>query len=294
MTNRRELTPFRLDKRESSRRLRVLATGTFDILHPGHLTYLEEGRKLGDELWVIVARDIHVKHKPPPVMSEEHRLRMVAALKGVDKAILGSSKDIFEFLPEIRPDVIALGPDQHFDEKWLETELEKRGLRARVVRIRAVESHILASSSALTARLAERFQPELRQMAGVAGRLGKVRNPAARRLATSIALELIGTGLSEKVEARDGALLFWYRSRPFLELRPAGTFVEVTFRPAFGAVFRERETLPGYRPAAPSPRGGFRGARFRISREGELPAFRRMVRRSVRSAASHGSEKVRS
>lgn len=270
---------------------RVLATGTFDLLHPGHLTYLEEARKLGDELWVIVARDVHVKHKPPPVMPEEHRLRMVAALKAVDRALLGSSKDIFEFLPEIRPDVIALGPDQHFDERWLESELELRGLRARVVRVRAVEPHLLASSSALTARLAERFQPELRQMAGVAGRLGKVRSPAARQLATAVALELIGTGLSERVEARDGALLFWHRSRPFLELRPAGNFVEVTFRPAFGAVFREREPLPGYKPLAPSPRGGFRGARFRISRERELPVLRRMVRRAVRSAAGHGAGK---
>ena len=152
---------------------------------------------------------------------------------------------------------------------------------------------LLASSSALTARLAERFQPELRQMAGVAGRLGKVRDPSARRLATAVALELIGAGLSEKVEARDGALLFWHRSRPFLELRPAGAFVEVIFHPAFGAVFQQRETLPGYKPLAPSPRGGFRGARFRISREPELALLRRMVRRSVRSAASHGAGKDR-
>lgn len=267
---------------------RVLATGTFDILHPGHLTYLEEARKLGDELWVIVARDVHVKHKPPPLMPEKQRLRMVAALKAVDRALLGSSRDIFEFLPDIRPDVIALGPDQHFDEKWLEAELAKRGLRARIVRVRAVEPHLLASSSALTARLAERFQPELRQMAGVAGRLGKVRNSAARRLAAAVALDLIGTGLSEKVEARDGALLFWHRSRPFLELRPSAGFVEVTFRPAFGAVFRKREPLSGYRPLAPSPRGGFRGARFRISRGGDLPALRRMVRRTVASASDHG------
>lgn len=266
---------------------RVLATGTFDILHPGHLTYLEEARKLGDELWVIVARDVHVKHKPPPVMPEKHRLRMVASLKAVDRAILGSSKDIFEFLPEIRPDVIALGPDQHFDEKWLKGELERRGLRARVVRVRPVEPHPLASSSALIAKLAERFQPELRQMAGVANRLGRVRNPSARRLATAAALDLIGSGLSERVEARNSALRFWHRSRPFLELRIAGSFVEVTLRPAFGAVFRAREPVGGYKPLAPSPRGGFRGAQFRLSREEELPVFRRLVRRAVRSASQH-------
>jgi cytidyltransferase-like protein len=57
---------------------RVVATGTFDILHPGHIYYLEESRKLGDELWVIVARDANVKHKPHPIIPEEHRLQMVS------------------------------------------------------------------------------------------------------------------------------------------------------------------------------------------------------------------------
>ena len=48
----------------------VVATGTFDILHPGHLFYLEESKKLGDELWVIVARERNVMHKPRPVVPE--------------------------------------------------------------------------------------------------------------------------------------------------------------------------------------------------------------------------------
>ncbi len=53
---------------------RVVATGTFDLLHPGHIYYLEESKKLGDELWVIVARDMNVKHKPRPIIPEEQRL----------------------------------------------------------------------------------------------------------------------------------------------------------------------------------------------------------------------------
>ena len=59
---------------------RIVATGTFDILHPGHLFYLEESKKLGDELFVIVARDANVKHKPRPIIPEDQRLAMVAAL----------------------------------------------------------------------------------------------------------------------------------------------------------------------------------------------------------------------
>ena len=49
---------------------RIVATGTFDILHPGHLYYLEESKKMGDELWAIVARDANVKHKPCPIIPE--------------------------------------------------------------------------------------------------------------------------------------------------------------------------------------------------------------------------------
>ena len=77
---------------------RVLATGTFDILHPGHLLYLEESRALGDELVVVVARDVNVKHKPKPIIPEEQRLIMVAALKIVDLAVLGHVTDFI--IPE--------------------------------------------------------------------------------------------------------------------------------------------------------------------------------------------------
>lgn len=97
--------------------IRVVATGTFDILHPGHLYYLEESRELGDELYVIVARDANVRHKPRPILPEEQRLRMVRALKPVDHAILGDLHDMFKPIEEIRPDIITLGFNQHFDEK---------------------------------------------------------------------------------------------------------------------------------------------------------------------------------
>jgi FAD synthetase len=52
---------------------KVLATGTFDILHPGHLRYLRESAEHGDELVVIVARESMVNHKNPPVVPEEQR-----------------------------------------------------------------------------------------------------------------------------------------------------------------------------------------------------------------------------
>jgi FAD synthetase len=113
----------------------VVATGTFDILHPGHIYYLEESRKLGEELHVIVARDANVRHKPPPVIPEEQRLRVVAALRIVDHARLGDPVDMFRPIEELRPAVITLGFNQHFEEARLTTALKERGILSDVVRI---------------------------------------------------------------------------------------------------------------------------------------------------------------
>ncbi|WP_342770833.1 MULTISPECIES: adenylyltransferase/cytidyltransferase family protein, partial [unclassified Methanoculleus] len=110
--------------------IRVVATGTFDILHPGHLYYLEESRRLGDELFVIVARDANVKHKPRPILPEDQRVRMVRALKPVDHALLGDLHDMFRPIAEIRPDIITLGFNQHFDEEDLQKRLRDRELDA--------------------------------------------------------------------------------------------------------------------------------------------------------------------
>lgn len=135
---------------------RVVATGTFDILHPGHLYYLEESKKLGNELWVIVARDSNVKHKPRPIISEEHRLRMVAALKPVDHAILGDKTDIFRPIEEIRPEVITLGFNQMFREDDLKTQLTARKIVSEVVRIGKLADVDLCSSRLIVQRIVEK------------------------------------------------------------------------------------------------------------------------------------------
>jgi FAD synthetase len=125
---------------------RVVATGTFDILHPGHIYYLEESRKLGDELHVIVARDENVKHKPKPVIPEQQRLNMVQSLKPVDYARLGSTTDIFEPIREIQPDIITLGFNQFFKEDKLRYDLEENGISADVVRIQGYSGNGYCSS----------------------------------------------------------------------------------------------------------------------------------------------------
>jgi len=115
----------------------VLATGVFDLLHPGHVFYLQEAKKLGDRLVVVVARDSRViRNKGRLVIPEDQRLEMVRALKPVDDAVLGSNGDIFESVKEIKPDIIALGFDQDFDENELRDLLAASGMdRIRVERI---------------------------------------------------------------------------------------------------------------------------------------------------------------
>ncbi len=143
--------------------VRVVATGTFDIIHPGHIRYLEEAKKLGDELIVIVARERNVKHKPKPIIPENQRVKVVSALKPVDKAILGDEKDIFKPIMELKPDIIVLGYDQHFDEKKLEEELRKRGLKTRVIRIKAKEDCEYCSSTKIIKRIVDVVKSRLKE-----------------------------------------------------------------------------------------------------------------------------------
>jgi FAD synthetase len=136
---------------------RVLATGTFDLLHPGHVYFLTQARALGDELYVIVARDSNVTHKPKPIIPEEQRLEMVNALGMVDKALLGSETDMFEPLKLIKPDIITLGYDQAFDVEVLEKELANRGLPAKVVRTPFSKECPLCSTGAIIKEVLQRY-----------------------------------------------------------------------------------------------------------------------------------------
>ena len=122
---------------------RVMATGVFDILHSGHLHFLEEAKRLGDELVVVVATDATVRRrKHEPITPEKMRVELVSALKPVDRAILGHEGDIFEVVLQIKPDIIALGYDQHFDEKQLQEQLKARGLKVKVVRLAKYEDDL--------------------------------------------------------------------------------------------------------------------------------------------------------
>jgi len=113
---------------------KVLVAGVFDILHTGHLMFLQKAKKLGDELIVIVTCDAVAKRqKKNPVNSEKERAGLVAGLKPVDKVIIGlDTDDYFKMVKEIKPDVLVLGHDQKYDVDGL----VKSGYRGKTVRLK--------------------------------------------------------------------------------------------------------------------------------------------------------------
>ena len=109
---------------------RVMAVGIFDILHAGHLHYVEQAKSLGEELVVVIAHDETVrKQKHEPVTGQDLRRRMVEGLKPVDQAIVGNPPGvpIFEILKQIDPDLIALGYDQKHSIDAIRKGLDDHG-----------------------------------------------------------------------------------------------------------------------------------------------------------------------
>jgi cytidyltransferase-like protein len=128
---------LRLTERGRKEIVVVMAGGSFDIIHPGHVETLEKARALGDVLVVSVARNsTYLRNKKrDPLHDEKLRKKMVESIKFVDAAILGSEVDLFETVELVRPDIIALGYDQSHNEDGFRKEISRRGLRAKVVRL---------------------------------------------------------------------------------------------------------------------------------------------------------------
>ena len=142
------------------KRLKVILTaGTYDIIHTGHLKTLEEAKRRGDILIVIVARDKTVEKIKGrrPIIPENQRKIIVQSLKPVDFAILGSEKDFLEPIEKINPDLIVLGRDQPVNKRKLEEELRRRGLGCKVVRLRVWDSSPLAKTSKIIKKINETF-----------------------------------------------------------------------------------------------------------------------------------------
>ena len=125
---------------------RVMAVGIFDLLHAGHLHYVEQAKSLGEELVVVIAHDETVrKQKHEPVTGQDLRRRMVEGLKPVDQAIIGNPPGvpIFEILKQIDPDLIALGYDQKHSIDAIRKGLDQHGFEhVEVTRVQGLSDDL--------------------------------------------------------------------------------------------------------------------------------------------------------
>ena len=115
----------------------VLAGGVFDIIHPGHIHTLNDAKKLGDVLVVVVATDktaIKMK-KREPLHSAELRRELVSSLSMVDLCIIGDEENIFKTVDLVKPQIIALGYDQTHQEKFITDGCKKINLDVTVARL---------------------------------------------------------------------------------------------------------------------------------------------------------------
>jgi FAD synthetase len=113
---------------------RVIAFGTFDIFHPGHESFLNQAKKIGDYIVVVVARDANVRKVKGklPQNSEKVRLQAVRRAKIANKVILGSkTNNYFQTLRSHKIDLIALG----YDQKPTLVELKRSLKRHRLAKV---------------------------------------------------------------------------------------------------------------------------------------------------------------
>jgi len=143
---------------------RVLAAGKFDILHLGHLAYLEQAKALaGDdgELIVIIALDKTIERErgAPPVFPQEQRRRLVESLAHVNQALVGlDTDDHTEIVVQTKPDIIALGYDQYTNLERLEQRISELGLHTKIVRLEKSIADGLNSSTRIRKRIIDFYR----------------------------------------------------------------------------------------------------------------------------------------
>ncbi|MDP3899462.1 MAG: adenylyltransferase/cytidyltransferase family protein [bacterium] len=123
---------------------KVMCFGTFDGLHPGHLSYFRQAKKYGDYLIVVIARDSNVLRfkKHSPKFSENERLLAVKNANLADEVVLGDKDDIYKVIKEKKPEAVCLGYDQKADEDKIKTA----GSAVRILRLKPFQPDKFKSS----------------------------------------------------------------------------------------------------------------------------------------------------
>lgn len=128
--------------------IKVMVFGTFDILHKGHINFLNQAKKHGDYLIVTVANDSNVykiKNKNP-LYTQEKRKKEIENLNIASKVIIGNKniKKYFEIIKNELPNIICLGYDQ--DDLNLEKTIKENNLEIKIIRLKPYKEHIFKSS----------------------------------------------------------------------------------------------------------------------------------------------------
>ena len=132
----RDLLRAKLAEEKRLGKLVVFANGCFDTLHVGHIRYLEGARREGDVLVVGVNADSSVcKLKGPsrPILDENARAQLVAALRPVDYVVLFAEPNVEPLLEELRPHVHAKGTDYTADTVPERAVAARLGIRVAIV-----------------------------------------------------------------------------------------------------------------------------------------------------------------
>jgi D-beta-D-heptose 7-phosphate kinase/D-beta-D-heptose 1-phosphate adenosyltransferase len=135
----------------------VFTNGVFDLVHPGHVTYLADARGEGDVLIVAVNSDRSVRaNKGPsrPILPEGERAELLAALAVVDAVVIFDDETPAGIVEALQPDVLVKGADWAHDAIVGRETVEARG--GRVVRIDVVPGY---STSRIVARMQETERP---------------------------------------------------------------------------------------------------------------------------------------
>jgi len=129
----------------------VFTNGVFDLLHPGHVRYLQQARTLGDVLIVAINADRSVRaNKGParPITPEQERAEILGALECVDAVTIFDEETPFEIIRALQPDVLVKGADWAHDAIVGRDIVEARG--GKVVRIPVEQGH---STTSILARI---------------------------------------------------------------------------------------------------------------------------------------------
>lgn len=153
------LTPAEAKQRAAACRQQgqtvVFTNGCFDLLHAGHVQYLQAARAAGDVLFVGLNSDVSVQAiKDPgrPLNGQDHRSAVLAGLSCVDVVILFDEPDPLKLIESIAPDVLVKGAD------WPETAIVGADLvKARGGRVLRVALEVELSTTILIQRVLERY-----------------------------------------------------------------------------------------------------------------------------------------